>query len=140
MTAALVDDVTHGSLHLDPIGTWTYQPDPGFTGSDTFTYRASDGVASSNLATVTISVTNNAPVAVHDATTTLHGRAAAGNVLDNDGDADADTLTAALDTDVAHGVLTLDPGGAWTYQPDPGFTGTDTVSYTHLTLPTNREV
>ncbi|MCG6964158.1 MAG: PKD domain-containing protein, partial [Acidobacteria bacterium] len=36
--------------------TATYIPDPGFTGADSFTYAASDGMADSNLATVTVSV------------------------------------------------------------------------------------
>ena len=44
----------------------TYTPDPGYTGSDTFTFRANDGNLNSNTATVSISVTpgvNTAPAA-----------------------------------------------------------------------------
>lgn len=37
--------------------TITYSPNDGFTGTDSFTYRAFDGVATSNLATVTVTVT-----------------------------------------------------------------------------------
>ena len=36
--------------------TATYVPDPGFSGTDTFTYAAWDGMADSNLATVTVNV------------------------------------------------------------------------------------
>ena len=37
-------------------GARTYTPNSGFTGTDSFTFQASDGFASSNIATVTISV------------------------------------------------------------------------------------
>jgi hypothetical protein len=37
-------------------GARTYTPNSGFTGTDSFTFQASDGFASSNVATVTISV------------------------------------------------------------------------------------
>jgi hypothetical protein len=56
LTAALVNDVSHGSLELRSTGEVRYTPDPGFAGVDTFTYRARDGVASSLPARVTITV------------------------------------------------------------------------------------
>jgi hypothetical protein len=37
-------DPANGSLSLNPDGTFTYVPKPGFTGVDTFTYTASDAV------------------------------------------------------------------------------------------------
>ena len=67
LTATLVADVEHGTLELAADGSFTYTPDPGFVGVDTFTYRASDGQATSNVAEVTISVLpNQAPIAQDD--------------------------------------------------------------------------
>ncbi len=57
ITAALVTGPTKGTLTLNANGTFTYRPNAGFIGTDTFTYRASDGALQSNLATVTITVT-----------------------------------------------------------------------------------
>ncbi len=57
LTAALVSGPSKGTLTLNTNGTFTYRPNTGFIGMDTFTYRASDGTATSNLATVTITVT-----------------------------------------------------------------------------------
>jgi len=37
----LVSDVSHGTLALNPDGTFTYTADPGFTGTDSFVYQAS---------------------------------------------------------------------------------------------------
>ncbi|MGI9036251.1 MAG: Ig-like domain-containing protein [Pyrinomonadaceae bacterium] len=46
----------HGSLTLNADGSFTYQPAPNFNGKDSFTYKSNDGLADSNVATVTITV------------------------------------------------------------------------------------
>jgi VCBS repeat-containing protein len=56
-TAVLVSTVSHGKLSLNDNGSFSYTPDPDFNGTDSFTYRASDGSATSAVATVTITVT-----------------------------------------------------------------------------------
>ena len=56
LTALLVGNVSHGSLALNANGSFTYMPDAGYVGTDSFTYRASDGSATGNVATVTITV------------------------------------------------------------------------------------
>ena len=57
LTAVRVSGPTKGTLTLNANGTFTYRPNAGFVGTDSFTYRASDGLATSNVATVTITVT-----------------------------------------------------------------------------------
>jgi LmbE family N-acetylglucosaminyl deacetylase len=42
LTAVLVDDVTHGTLQLNPNGSFTYSNDGSAATSDSFTYRAKD--------------------------------------------------------------------------------------------------
>ncbi len=56
LTAALVTGPAHGTLTLQPWGGFIYVPDAGFSGVDTFTYAASDPNATSNAATVSITV------------------------------------------------------------------------------------
>jgi uncharacterized delta-60 repeat protein len=56
LSAVLVTAPASGSLSLNADGSFSYAPVPGFVGTDTFTYRADDGAAASNVATVTISV------------------------------------------------------------------------------------
>lgn len=46
----------HGMLTLNPDGSFSYTPDAGFTGIDTFNYVANDGSVDSNVATVTITI------------------------------------------------------------------------------------
>ena len=47
---------TDGAVVLNLDGEFTYTPDAGFVGIDTFTYVANDGTVDSNEATVTITV------------------------------------------------------------------------------------
>ncbi|MCP5531676.1 MAG: DUF642 domain-containing protein [Akkermansiaceae bacterium] len=56
MTASLVAGPSNGSLTLNPDGSFTYTPDPGYTGSDSFTYQANDGALDSNTATVDLTI------------------------------------------------------------------------------------
>ncbi len=50
-------DPAHGSLSLGPDGSFTYTPTPGFSGTDAFTYLATDARGrSSSPATVTVTV------------------------------------------------------------------------------------
>ena len=56
----------NGTLTLNPDGSFVYVPNPGFAGTDSFSYQANDGATNSNPATVTITVNNSTPVAVND--------------------------------------------------------------------------
>lgn len=56
LTAVLESPPAHGTLTLNADGECIFVPDPGFSGVDNFTYRASDGRTLSNPATVTIIV------------------------------------------------------------------------------------
>ena len=133
LTAILVDDVDDGTLALSGDGSFAYTPDPGFVGSDGFSYAVTDGAATSAPAAVTINVTNVAPVATADSYGVAEDGtlsvSAVNGVLDNDGDLDGDALTASLVSDVSNGTLTLAPDGSFTYTPTPGYTGTDTFTY-----------
>ena len=95
-TAVLVAGPTNGTLSFNPDGSFTYTPNANFNGTDSFTFRAATGANSSNMATVTITVTpvNDAPVAVNDSYTGLvAGTAftvAAPGVLANDTDVEGE--------------------------------------------------
>jgi hypothetical protein len=56
-TASGIGSIT-GNVTLNANGSFSYDPPPGYTGTDQFTYRITDGSSSSNLATVTITVSD----------------------------------------------------------------------------------
>jgi hypothetical protein len=138
LSAILVSDVANGVLSLNPDGSFTYDPNPGFTGHDHFVYFADDGTTNgeSNAAVADIQVNdpsgNSAPIAVDDSYSTGIDQlltVAAPGVLGNDSDQDGDLLSALLVSDVSDGVLSLEADGSFTYDPAPGFEGTDIFTY-----------
>lgn len=86
-----------------------------------------------NVASGVVTIEANlAPTAADDSYTTGEGVplvVPAPGVLANDGDADADPLTAVLLTPPAHGTLQLNPDGSFTYTPTPNFSGSDSFTY-----------
>lgn len=135
LTATQVTTPTTGSLTFNPDGSFVYTAEPGFSGTVTFHYRASDGTAQSNAAAVTLEVLpepNQAPVAVGDAYSTpmnVELVVAAPGVLSNDTDGDGDSLTAVLVAAPTEGQLSLNPDGSFSYMPDSGFSGQETFTY-----------
>ena len=135
LTATLVSLPSNGSVTLNGDGSFDYTPNADFFGADSFTYTVSDGSDASSETTVVITVEPIAdpPLAADDAysvdeDTVLTVTDTTG-VLVNDSDADGDTLTASLVSDVAHGTLNLSSDGSFTYTPDADFHGTDTFTY-----------
>ncbi len=53
---SLVRPTTRGTVTVYPSGRFTYVPQTGFQGTDSFTYKANDGLADSAPATVTLTV------------------------------------------------------------------------------------
>ncbi|MGQ0832168.1 MAG: Ig-like domain-containing protein [Microthrixaceae bacterium] len=56
VTTTPVSDVSNGTLILSGDGAFDYTPDPGFVGTDQFTYEVQDGTGRSAQATVTVTV------------------------------------------------------------------------------------
>jgi VCBS repeat-containing protein len=134
LTAAVVTGPNHGTLTLNLDGSFAYTPAANFSGSDSFTYRASDGSLSSSSATVTITVSavNDAPAAADDVYSTAEDTAltvSAPGVLTNDSDPDGDAVTAVVDSPPSHGSLTLNANGSFTYTPAANFNGSDSFTY-----------
>ncbi|MEA3226269.1 MAG: Ig-like domain-containing protein, partial [Planctomycetota bacterium] len=140
-TTALVTDAEHGTLTLNPDGTYSYEPDEGYVGPDSFTYAAADAQIGAEPveATVTINMTNALPSAEGEELTTHMGVSVDGTIQDNISDVDSDPLTTALVADTEHGVLTLNPDGTYSYQPDEGYVGPDSFTYSAIDGQTNAE-
>ena len=106
----------------------------GQTAADTFTYTLRDAAGlTSNLATVTITVSgnNDIPVAVDDNYSVPFGLTQLLNVLANDRDADTsiDPTTVEIGQLAGSGTATVQQTGRIEYRPNPGFKGVDTFTY-----------
>jgi hypothetical protein len=126
---------THGTLFLNTNGTFTYVPNPYYTGTDQFIYQECDnGVpVACDKATVYITIfpINLPPVAINDFNNTLKNVPVSGNVLTNDFDPDHNALTVVTMpvTPPVHGTVSLNTNGNYTYTPATGYVGTDSFVY-----------
>lgn len=60
-SAVLVSDVSNGALVLNANGSFTYEPDADFIGTDSFTYKATNEGGDSATVTVTLTVRDVTP-------------------------------------------------------------------------------
>jgi VCBS repeat-containing protein len=75
---------------------------------------------------------NDTPVAANDSYLAVEDMpltVTAAGVLDNDSDVDGTALSAVLVSGPAHGTLTLDASGSFTYTPDANYHGADSFTY-----------
>lgn len=136
MTALLVTGPSNGTLVLNSNGSFTYTPNNGFFGTDTFQYRAMDPLPSSLPATVTITVNeitqNFAPVANDDTFVVNEDETltvAAGGLMLNDTDQNGDPLTASLVSQASNGTVVVNANGSFTYTPNSNYNGPDSFTY-----------
>ena len=143
-----VTDGAHGKVTINPDGTVTYTPVPGYVGDDTFTYTVISGGVTETT-TVIIHVQNQPPALVPDTRETPEDTPVSGNVLENDSDPDGDSLTVTTftmpgladpipvgpdggtATIPGVGTITIHPNGEYTFTPVPDWNGTvPPISYT----------
>ena len=130
LSYSLLGGASHGSVTVNADGSYTYTPTAGYVGADAFTYTADDGNGGTDTATVSISVTNAAPVAGNDTATTAYETPVSGDVSGNDSDPNGDALTYALATGPAHGSVIVNANGTYGYTPANGYSGADSFGYT----------
>jgi hypothetical protein len=113
----------NGVLDFAPDGTFTYTPNPGFAGTDTFVVEGCDPIPACDTGTVTITVTQ---LLMDDAATTMPGVPVNIPVLANDlGVVAPPTVTVPP----SGGQATVNSDGSITYTPNAGFSGRDTFTY-----------
>ncbi len=129
LTYSIVSEPGYGML-TGTAPNVTYVPDEDFYGEDSFTFRANDGQADSNVATVSITVNpvNDAPVARGGEALTSAGEAV--DITLRAYDVDEDAITYAIAEAPANGTISGDDGDATiTYTPKDGFAGVDTFTF-----------
>src|SRR5439155_1108761 len=123
------------SLSLNADGSFSYTPNANFSGSDSFTYSASDASLAGAATTVSLTVNpvNDPPAAAADSFQTNEDVPltidAPHGVLANDSDLDGDTLSASVVSGPANGSLSLNTDGSFSYTPSPNFSGADSFTY-----------
>jgi hypothetical protein len=130
LAANLVGGPTQGTLAFNNDGSLTYTPASDFNGVDSFTYRANDGYADSDVATVsiTINAVNDVPEAREDQATTQESMAVEIDILENDLGLGDTPLVLEILAPAAHGQIEVVEGEI-IYTPESGFIGEDLFEY-----------
>jgi hypothetical protein len=137
-TVSLYSGTSDGTLTLDSNGDggFTYAPDSGFVGADSFQFTLTDSdgnVSAPATATITVNGVEAAPATSYSIPLDQSWSVPAGVLLTGatDTDGTATCCTATLDTPASDGTVTLDSNGdgGYSYSPDSGFQGTDTFTY-----------
>ncbi len=133
LTITSVTQGTHGTVVNNGNGVVTYTPSANYSGSDTFTYVASDGNGGTSTATVniTISAVNDIPAAANDSLVANEDTVLiSSNLLSNDSDLDGDTLSISSVSQGSKGSVVNNGDGTITYTPSANVIGTDSFTYT----------
>jgi cellulase/cellobiase CelA1 len=107
---------------------WTYTPNTNVNGPDSFAFKASDGQADSNTATVNLNIqpVNDAPVANTQNVTTAFNTAK--SIVLTGSDIDDDALNFIVVSGPSKGTLS-GSGATRTYTPNSGFSGSDSFTF-----------
>jgi hypothetical protein len=137
-TFTIVTPPAHGQL-IGVGANRSYQPNPDFNGSDSFTFKANDGANDSNTSTVSITITdvNDSPLATDDTASTNEDtelQITASNLTTNDSAGPANenvqvlTVTSVSSTADTHGTVSLS-SGTITYTPGSNYNGPASFTY-----------
>ena len=125
-TYTIVQQPQNGSLSLNGAQV-RYTPNPGFSGSDMFLYKANDGASDSNVATVEIVVReiNHVPQGYDQSVSVVEDSEKEITLAGSDSDGDALTYHY---TQPAHGSLS-GSAPSLLYRPQAGYVGSDSFTY-----------
>jgi uncharacterized repeat protein (TIGR01451 family) len=128
LTWTIVTAPAHGTLSGTAPNV-TYTPAATFHGADSFTFKVSDGLAESDVATVnlTIAPVNDVPTATPQTLSTSQNTSLPITLAGTD--ADGDPLTFGMSASPSHGTIT-GSGANVTYQPAAGYQGPDSFAFT----------
>jgi hypothetical protein len=134
ITLSVTTPASHGTVTgPDSNGVFSYVPSSSYTGSDSFTLTASDGIKTSSLpVAVTVLPPNHPPTCANFTLSADHSAATSFDLGSHCTDPDqGDTVTVVLDTSTVHGVLSaVSPTGHVTFTPNTGYAGgTDSFTY-----------
>ena len=125
----LATGAAHGTVTLNADGSFSYAPAANYSGPDSFTYTVTDVDGSASTATVTLAVTP-VPLAADDTIAAKQNTTATGSLATNDTPAAGEINTWAVASLPAHGQVTVNADGTFTYVPNTNYSGPDTFTYT----------
>jgi len=130
VTFSVLQNPLNGNVSISSTGYFIYTPDEDYSGIDSFTFTVSDGVFTSNIAIINITIdpVNDAPIAILDSVTTDEDTPLSFDPTLNDTDAEWDPISILSFTQPLNGTASAS-GNTITYMPDTDYCGSDTMEY-----------
>lgn len=130
---AVLDLPQHGSIIMNPNGTYTYTPALNFNGIDSVHYRVCDlgGLCTTATIIIEVSSRNDAPVLTNAIASGKEDTPISGTVVPNATDIDGNLNPNGFSviSEPKNGTITMNPNGTFNYIPNSNFTGEDSVQY-----------
>ena len=132
LSVVIASQPANGIAVLNADGSVQYTPNANFTGTDTFTYRASDGALQSAPVSVTITVLagNRPPVVNGVIVSTNEDSTIVIAPLVNTTDPDGDSLTVLSIGSSTLGTLQSLGNNTYRFTPTPNLSGSGTIAFT----------
>jgi streptogramin lyase len=135
LTYSIVTNGVRGvaSLTNAALGIFSYTPNPGEVGDDSFTFQVSDGALQALApGTITVHIQNLAPIAAPDSVVTLENCAVYGTLHATDADLPAQTLSYAIASNGSKGAASVIDAttGNFLYVPSAEAIGEDSFTFT----------
>jgi gliding motility-associated-like protein len=130
-----VSGPSNGTIVINTDGTFTYTPNPNFNGTDVIVVSICDAgtpgvICVNDTIFITVTAVNDAPIVDNEIITTNEDTPVTGDLTDA-GDTDPDGTSLTVDitpvSGPSNGTIIINTDGTYTYTPNPGFTGTDTI-------------
>lgn len=119
----------NGQVIINSDGTFSYQPDANFNGTDSFDYQVMDpsGEVSTGTITVTVTAVDDAPVANDLFFNGTEDNAVSGQVSAIE--VDGQDVKFKILGQPSNGTVAMNEDGTFTYTPNDDFNGTDSFTY-----------
>lgn len=131
LTYTLIEGPMNGNINWFGNGSYEYIPNENFFGSDQITYTVCDpfGLCDNAILSISVIFVNDIPEVVDETYFTDMDQTVEGSVAVNDVELDPEILLYSTLTEALNGVFILNEDGTFTYTPNDGFIGTETVYY-----------
>jgi VCBS repeat-containing protein len=121
----------NGTFTLSNSGAYNYSPNANYFGSESITYNVCDplGLCATGNISIQIASVEDIPQASGESLAVIEGNALVGDVSINDVDGDGDPLSYSIITAAINGELDFNADGTFSYLPNNGFLGNETITY-----------
>ena len=131
LVITITSGAQNGNFTLSNNGTYNYVPNANYFGSESITYNVCDplGLCASGTLSIQIASVEDLPQAMGESLAVIEGNLLTGNLSTNDFDGDGDLLSYSALGVAQNGTLVLNTNGSFSFLPNDGFLGSESVGY-----------